>query len=108
MIAAELGRLGNIQVFLEEFEKRKKGSGSKSDQSENEEEENGSEEEYGIEEDAAEKYKIDVDFVNQKDKSSWTALMYSAREGHTKVCEVLIEAGANMEIKNSKQLVRLT
>lgn len=64
MIAAELGRLGNIQVFLEEFEKRKKGSGSKSDQSENEEEENGSEEEYGIEEDAAEKYKIDVDFVN--------------------------------------------
>ncbi len=86
-------------MFLEEFGKRQKGSGAKSDQSENDEEEHGSEEEAG------ESDKIDVDYVNSKDKSSWTALMYAAREGHTKVCEVLIDAGANIEIKNSKQLV---
>jgi ankyrin repeat protein len=64
MIAAELGRIGNIQVFLEEFEKRQKGSGSKSDQSESEEEENGSEDEYGSEKEAGDTDKINVDFVN--------------------------------------------
>jgi hypothetical protein len=59
MIAAELGRLGNIQVFLEEFGKRQKGNAAKSDQSEGDEEE-----EYGSEEDAGETDKINVDFIN--------------------------------------------
>jgi hypothetical protein len=52
MVAAEVGRLGNIKVFLEEFDKRKKGSRSESDQSENQEEEKGSEDEYSYEEEA--------------------------------------------------------
>ena len=96
MIASMLGRLGNVQVLLEEFEKRQKRVGtssSKSDQSENEDEEE-EEDEYGNE---GISDKINVDYVNCKDRSSWTALLYAAREGHTKVCEVLIDAGANIE-----------
>jgi len=106
MIAAMLGRLGNVQVLLEEFEKRQKrlgSSSSKSDQSDNDDEEDEGGDEYGDENGSD---KINVDYVNCKDKSSWTALMYAAREGHTKVCSALIDAGANIEMKNSKCLVR--
>ena len=46
--------------------------------------------------------RFDVDFINFKDRSSWTALHFAARTGDEKICEVLIEAGADINSKNSK------
>jgi len=101
MIASELGRLGNVEVLLEEFEKRKKSSESGSENEENSE--GGDEYDEEEEEDNEGKTeKIVVDYINCKDRSSWTSLMNAAKNGHLKVVEALIDAGATIEMKNSK------
>jgi ankyrin repeat protein len=83
MIACDLGRLQNVEVLLEHFEKRaSRGSEQQSDEEESE--------------------KFEVDYINFKDKSSRTALQYAAYQGHTKIVKVLIDAGAVIESKNSK------
>ena len=91
MIASELGRLQTVQALLEHFEKR----GKKAE-----------DEEYGEEDDDG-KVGFNVDFINFKDRSSWTALQFAASSGHLKVVAALIEAGAEVDTKNSKQFVSI-
>lgn len=93
MIASELGRLQTVQTLLEHFEKRGKKAEKQDD-------------EYGEEEDDN-KVGFNVDFINFKDRSSWTALQFAASSGHMKVVAALIEAGAEVDTKNSKQFVSI-
>ena len=102
MIACELGRITNVQALLEHFEKRSKGNGATKNNKEDEEME---EDDEGDDDD---KMKINVDFINFKDRSSRTALQYAAYYGHAKISEALIDAGAEVDTKNSKQLVSIT
>lgn len=91
---------------MEHFEKRKNAKKAKQDakekgkkkgkKQESEDEDEGEDEEAGF----------DVDFVNFKDRSSWTALHFAANFGSAKICEVLIEAGADQSLRNSKQMVK--
>lgn len=82
MIACKLGRLQNVQQFLECQEERLKKLNPK-----------------------------DVDYEFQKDfnryvntlgKKKKTALHIAAKHGHSKIVERLIEHGANIDAKNSK------
>ena len=50
---------------------------------------------------------FDVNYLEFKDRSSWTALQYAAYHGHHKIVEVLCDAGADVHTKNSKSFVRL-
>jgi ankyrin repeat protein len=45
---------------------------------------------------------FDVDYINFKDRSSRTALQYAAYHGHLKIVEALVDAGAEVNTKNSK------
>lgn len=45
--------------------------------------------------------------INQKDKVNETALFYAAREGKTKVCEVLLNHGAKINIIDHKRQTAL-
>ena len=92
MIASDLGRLENVVALLEHFEKRKKAKDSSDEEGEDD---------YGNED-----AKFDVDFINFKDRSSRTALQYAAYSGHLAVAKALVEAGAEVDTKNSKQIVR--
>lgn len=64
------------------------------------------EEDYGEEDDdGIGRMDFDVDYINFKDRSSRTALQYAAYSGHLKCVEILIEAGSEVDTKNSKQMV---
>ena len=98
MLACELGRLQNVQALIEHFEKR--GKALKKEASDSDEGMEDYDEEGGDGDDM--KADFDVDYINFKDKSSRTALQYAAFHGHVRICEVLIEAGAEVDTKNSK------
>ena len=91
MIASDLGMLGNVVVLLDHFAKRSK---KKSDSSDEDMDDEGD-------------VRFDVDYVNFKDKSSRTALQYAAYSGHLEIVKLLVDAGAEVETKNSKQIVRI-
>jgi ankyrin repeat protein len=58
---------------------------------------------YGEEEgEEEEEDDFSVNFLELKNRSSWTAILYAAYQGNLKCVYALIEAGANIEAKNSK------
>jgi hypothetical protein len=89
MVASQLGRLGNVEALLDKFNKKAKEEKSDSEMSDGEDED---------ENDAG----FDVDYINFKDRSSRTALQYAAYNGHLKIVEALVDAGAEVNTKNSK------
>eukprot|EP00347_Sterkiella_histriomuscorum_P010982 403374198 len=118
MIAAQLGKLHNIQVLLEHYDKKKKEreiaqtardllkkkkkvqakpkKGKKKDDSEDEDMDEGSDED--------EDQQININSLDMKDRSSWTALHFAAQQGHYRCVDALLKAGANPNLKNSKSM----
>ena len=54
-----------------------------------------------------EEEEININSLDMKDRSSWTALHYAAKSGHHKCVEALIEEGADPHLKNSKTMVNI-
>jgi ankyrin repeat protein len=104
MIAADLGRFETVLALIEHFEKRKKAQAK----DESDESMEGSDEydEEGDEEAEEPEGRFDVDYINFKDRSSRTALQYASYSGHLEIVKALVEAGAEIDTKNSKQIVR--
>ena len=60
-----------------------------------------------MDEDEADNDEFSVNYLESKDRSSWTALNYAAANGHTQIVEILLEAGADVNTKNSKSMVSI-
>lgn len=114
MIACKLGKIEVVRVLLEHFEGKRRAKeaakkaktgeflkkrGKKSAKRRRKEE---SDEEVDEDEDEND---IEVNFLELKSRSSWTALHFAAHHGSTECAEALIKAGANLEAKTSKGMV---
>ncbi|CAK5066101.1 unnamed protein product [Meloidogyne enterolobii] len=45
----------------------------------------------------------DKELVNYKNKHGWTPLMFAAQAGNCEVCQLLLDNGAILDVKNNKR-----
>ena len=126
MIACELGNNEVVHSILEHFETKrkakeqlqkekaknkkknllkKKGNKRAKKGKKNDSEEEDENDEVGEMEDDDEGQQINVDFLEIKNRSSWTALHFAVIGGNAKIVKNLLDSGAKIGAKTSKSMV---
>ena len=121
MIACELGKAENVMALLDHFEMRKRSKNEEKKKAKRDDimrkkgkgkklrkRKDSDESDEDMEDDENDEEEFDVNYLELKDKSSWTALQYAAYHGHHKIVEVLCDAGADVNTKNSKSFVKIS